>query len=130
MITTAAGGFARIVALAAILVLAAVLGLAVGTLINDRAGEGQTVAGYPAGWQGGAAVPVGRIGTAAFSSEALDAVRVTRGDGSEATAAGEESDYFQRHAETQKARAEESDYHQRHPELTQLPATRIPPGIE
>jgi hypothetical protein len=129
VIAATAGGSARIVALAAILVLAAALGLAVGTMINERAGEGRTVSGYPTGWQGGAAAPISRVATAAFSTEALDALRVTRGDVSEATAAGEESDYFQRHAGTQKARAEESDYHQRHPELTELP-TRIPPGIE
>lgn len=130
MIAATAGGWARIVALAAILVLAAVLGLAVGTMINERAGEGQAVAGYPPGWQGGAAAPVARVATAAFSAEALDALRVTRGDMTEPTAAGEESDYFQRHPESRQTNAAESDYHQRHPELTEQPATRIPPGIE
>ena len=86
----AIAGGARVVALTTILIFAAATGLAVGDLLNaERASS--TNAGYPDGWQGGAAVPVSRTATASFSIEALEAVQATRGD------RPAESDYALRH---------------------------------
>ena len=70
-----AGGFARIAALAVVLVAAAVLGLAVGTALNERSDEAQTVNGYPPGWQGGAAIPLSRA-AAPTSDGAIDWFRL------------------------------------------------------
>ena len=111
--TTAAVGSARMIALAAVLGAAAVLGLAVGTALNERSPEGGTINGYPPGWQGGAAIPVSRVAAQSFSLDALDAVRVTRGDAAAPAAAVDESDYFMRH-----------------PQLTGPKATRIPANVE
>lgn len=116
MFASAASGSARIVGLALILALAAVLGLAVGNALNERSDEGRTNAGYPVGWNGGARVPISRTATAAFSIDALDAVRIARGDAAAPIAPSEESDYFQRHPQFQETAAEESDYHDRHPQ--------------
>jgi hypothetical protein len=75
---TAAATSIRIAALVAVLAAAAILGLAFGSALDARTDESRTIAGYPPGWQGGAAIPVAQSAT--FSLEALDAVRVTRGD--------------------------------------------------
>ena len=78
---TAFGTAARTVAIGAILVIAAALGLVVGNALNgvgDRSAT--TSAGYPAGYQGGAAIPGTRTATAAFSLDAIEAVQAARGD--------------------------------------------------
>lgn len=147
MFASAVSGSARIVGLALILVAAAVLGLTVGTIINERGGEARTVAGYPPGWNGGAAIPVSRTATALFSADALESVKVTRGDVAAPVAPAEESDdltlhpqfreksapetfstqdYADQHQTDSAPAAEESDYHDRH---SQEQAADPLPGI-
>jgi hypothetical protein len=118
MFATTATAFTRIVGVTVILVLAAALGLAVGNAINERAGNASvTNAGYPAGWSGGAAVPVSQTAKAIFSMKALEALRVARGDVAELASAPApaESDYHDRHPQFRETIAAESDYHDRHP---------------
>jgi hypothetical protein len=57
-------GFIRTAAVVAVLVAAAVLGLVVGSALNDR---DATNLGYPDGWAGGAAVPGPALDAAALS---------------------------------------------------------------
>jgi hypothetical protein len=82
---TAVATSVRIAVLAAVLGAAAILGLAFGTALDGRTTENRTINGYPPGWYGGAAIPVAQ--SARFSLEALDAVRITRGDPAVAPAA-------------------------------------------
>lgn len=81
---------ARTVGLALILLAAAATGLVVGNAIQGRS---DTNAGYPLGWQGGAAAPMARTADSAFSLDAISAVQAARGD---ARAAGY-ADYGIRH---------------------------------
>jgi hypothetical protein len=99
---TAAATSVRIAVLAAVLGAAAILGLAFGSALDGRTAEVGTVNGYPPGWQGVAPIPVAQH--ARFSLEALDAVRVARGDpAAPATepvpATDDVSDIFLRHPE-------------------------------
>lgn len=71
-------GFARTGLVVIVLVLAIVAGLAVGNAINGRGGT--LNAGYPAGWQGGAAVPVSRVADTSFSLDAVQQLQAIRGD--------------------------------------------------
>ena len=73
-------GPARIGLVAIVLVLAIVAGLAVGNAINGRGDGGTLNAGYPAGWQGGAAVPVSRVADTSFSLDAVQELQAIRGD--------------------------------------------------
>lgn len=70
-------GFARTGLVAVVLVLAIAAGLAVGNAINGRGG---TLNGYPAGWQGGAAVPVSRVADTSFSLDAVRDIQALRND--------------------------------------------------
>ncbi|MDQ2690056.1 MAG: hypothetical protein M3Y29_07270 [Chloroflexota bacterium] len=85
---------ARAVGLALILTAAAAVGILTGNLIQGRADNN---AGYPEGWQGGAAVPVSRTATAAFSLDAIADLQAARGDAPAETE--EYVDYAQRHAD-------------------------------
>ena len=91
MTANAFGTAARTVALALVLAAAAAVGLVVGNALNGRA---DTNAGYPAGWQGGAAAPIARTAQAAFSLDAIAAVQAARGDAKPAPYV----DYGLRHA--------------------------------
>jgi hypothetical protein len=88
---------ARTGVLALVIALAAALGLVVGDAIRDR--DGSTLnAGYPAGWAGGAAVPVSRTASASFSLDAISAVAAIRDtSASTAVAAEDYPDYPLRH---------------------------------
>jgi hypothetical protein len=122
----------RIVAVAVTLVLAAAIGWAAGSAINERSGV--TNAGYPEGWQPGAAAPARIQAKTSFSQAALEAVRVTRGEAELAPApksfstqnyadlhpqhrqdsqdsrnAASESDHGTRHPATEKARQNFTD---------------------
>ena len=78
---TAFGTAARTAAIGAILVIAAALGLVVGNALNGIGDRSATTnAGYPAGYQGGAAIPGTRTAAAAFSLDAIAAVQAARGD--------------------------------------------------
>jgi hypothetical protein len=68
---------ARAVGLALVLVLAAASGLMVGNAIQGR---DVWNAGYPDGWQGGAAAPRSITADSAFSLDAISAVQAARGD--------------------------------------------------
>jgi hypothetical protein len=68
---------ARAVGLALVILAAAASGLVVGNALQGLAG---TNAGYPPGWQGGAAAPMARTADAVFSIDAISAVRAARGD--------------------------------------------------
>jgi hypothetical protein len=87
----------RIAVLAAVLGAAAILGLAFGTALNDRTAESRTVNGYPPGWQGVAPIPVSQ--NSRFSLQALDAVRITRGDPAAPASDDTERDRFLDHPE-------------------------------
>jgi len=79
------------------IIVAAALGLFVGDAMRDR--DGSTLsAGYPAGWAGGAAVPVSRTADASLSLDAISALAAIRDDGA-APASGtqEYRDYALRH---------------------------------
>jgi hypothetical protein len=79
---------ARTGAVALVIAVAAALGLFVGDALRDR--DGSTLnAGYPAGWAGGAAVPVSRTADASFSLDAISALAAIR-DTSAAPAAAED----------------------------------------
>ena len=67
MNASAIGTATRAFGLAVVIVLAAVVGLMVG---NALQGRGATNAGYPEGWQGGAAVPLSRTADTSFSLDA------------------------------------------------------------
>jgi hypothetical protein len=99
----------RIVAVSLMLVIAAAGGLAVGSVLQSWTQE-----------EAGAA-------TSGFSLEALEAVRVTRGDAAAAvTAPAIESDYGLRHgaaAEHRAAANAESDYGLRHGAAAERPAS-------
>jgi hypothetical protein len=88
---------ARTGALVLVIAVAAALGLVVGDAIRDR--DGSTLnAGYPAGWAGGAAVPVSRTADASFSLDAISAVAAIRDTSASTAAAGEDYlDYPLRH---------------------------------
>jgi hypothetical protein len=88
----------RAVGLALVIVIAAALGLMFGNAIQGRT---TTNAGYPDGWQGGAAVPVSRAADSAFSLAAIDAVQRARGDSQQP----DYVDYGQRHAAADAAPA-------------------------
>lgn len=97
-------GFARTGLVVIVLVLAIVAGLAVGNAINGRGG---TLNGYPAGWQGGAAVPVSRVANTSFSLDALQQLQAIRGD----AAAPAFIDYGLRHGLVARSKAPaEVDY--------------------
>ncbi len=68
---------ARATVVVIVLGLAAAFGLVVGNAIQSGP---STNAGYPAGYQGGAAVPASKVASATFSLEALEALRAARGD--------------------------------------------------
>jgi hypothetical protein len=98
----------RIVVLMLTLVIAAAGGLAAGSALQSWTQEKASAA------------------TAGFSLEALDAVRVTRGDAAAAGAAAIESDYGLRHgpaAERRAAANAESDHGLRH-RAAEQPASR------
>ena len=88
---------ARTGAVALVIAVAAALGLFVGDALRDR--DGSTLnAGYPAGWAGGAAVPVSRTADASFSLDAIAALAAIRDTGASAAAAAEDyPDYSLRH---------------------------------
>ena len=87
---------ARTGAVALVIAVAAALGLFVGDALRDR--DGSTLnAGYPAGWAGGAAVPVSRTADAAFSLDAISAIAAIRDTGASAAAAEDYPDYPLRH---------------------------------
>jgi hypothetical protein len=93
MNASAIGTATRAFGLAVVIVLAAAVGLMVG---NALQGLSTTNAGYPEGWQGGAAVPLSRTADTTFSLDAIGAVQAARGDA--ATAARPNYvDYAQRH---------------------------------
>ena len=69
---------ARVIGLGLVLVLAAAFGILAGNLIQGRSA---TNFGYPAGWQGGAAVPVTRTADAAFSLDAVSQLQAIRDTG-------------------------------------------------
>jgi hypothetical protein len=96
MNASAIGTATRAFGLAVVIVLAATVGLMVG---NALQGRGTTNAGYPEGWQGGAAVPLSRTADSSFSLDAIGAVQAARGD----AAAASKPDYL--------------DYAQRHPQV-------------
>jgi hypothetical protein len=100
MNATAIGTATRAFGLAAVIVLAAVVGLMVGDALQGRG----TNAGYPEGWQGGAAVPLSRTADTSFSLDAIGAVQAARGDAA-AAAKPDYVDYAQRHLQ---AKAESS----------------------
>lgn len=105
---TTATAVLRTAGLAIVLAAAIATGLIVGALFEAR----QHNAGYPIGWQPGPGAPVTRMADAAFSLEALDAVRAARGD-------------------VVVEQQAESDYHDRHPELTKSKgSTRVPDFVE
>jgi len=86
---------ARTGALVLVIAVAAALGLVVGDAIRDR--DGSTLnAGYPAGWAGGAAVPVSRTANVSFSLDAISAVAAIR-DTATSVAAEDYPDYPLRH---------------------------------
>ncbi len=88
---------ARTSAVVIVIIVAAALGLLVGDALRDR--DASTLnAGYPAGWSGGAAVPVSRTADASFSLDAISAIAAIR-DSSAASAAAAEDypDYPLRH---------------------------------
>ena len=90
---------ARAGAVALVLAVAAALGIFVGDALRDR--DGSTLnAGYPAGWAGGAAMPVSRTADVSFSLDAVSALAAIRdSDASASTGAGAEDypDYPLRH---------------------------------
>ena len=91
-------GIARTGLVAIVLVLAIVAGLAVGNAINGR---GDTLNGYPAGWRGGAAVPVSRVADTSFSLDAVEQLQAIRGD----AAAPAFIDYALRHGMIRRGQA-------------------------
>ena len=93
MNASAIGTATRAFGLAVVIVLAATVGLMVG---NALQGRGTTNAGYPEGWQGGAAVPLSRTADSSFSLDAIGAVQAARGDAA-AAAKPDYLDYAQRH---------------------------------
>jgi hypothetical protein len=109
MNTSPAAGVIRTMGVALVLAAAIAAGLVVGNALDAR----QSAAGYPIGWQPGPGAPLARSADASFSIDALDAVRVARGDTATLQAPAEQI---------------ESDYHDRHPEITR--STRIPDFVE
>lgn len=88
---------ARTGAVALVIAVAAALGIFVGDALRDRDGSSLN-AGYPAGWAGGAAVPVSRTADASFSLDAIAALAAIRD--TSATTSGEAEaypDYALRH---------------------------------
>ena len=102
MNASAIGTAARAAVLAAVIALAATVGLMVG---NALQGRGSTNAGYPEGWAGGAAVPVSRTADASFSLDAIGAVQAARGDAA-AAATPDYVDYAQRHLQAKADKSE------------------------
>jgi hypothetical protein len=105
----------RIFAVTVTLALAAAIGWAAGSAINQRGGV--TSAGYPDGWHPGAAVPASITATTSFSQAALEAVRVTRGEAELAPAPKSFStqDYANQHPQHSQDAASQSDHGIRHP---------------
>lgn len=95
MNASAIGTATRAIGLAIVIVLAATVGLMVGNALQGRA---TTNAGYPAGWQGGAAIPLSRTADTSFSLDAIGAVQAARGDAA-APARPDYADYALRHAQ-------------------------------
>jgi hypothetical protein len=91
-------GLARTGLVVIVLVLAIVAGLAVGNAINGR---GDTLNGYPAGWRGGAAVPISRVADTSFSLDAVEQLQAIRGD----AAAPAFIDYGLRHGLVPRSKA-------------------------
>jgi len=88
---------ARTSAVVLVIIVAAVLGLFVGDALRDRGGSTLS-AGYPAGWAGGAAVPVSRTADASFSLDAISDIAAIRDTGAPTAAAAEDyPDYALRH---------------------------------
>ena len=90
---------ARTSAVVLVIIVAAALGIFAGEALRDR--EGSTLsAGYPAGWAGGAAVPVARTADTSFSLDAISAVAAIRDESSatSTTAVEDYPDYALRHA--------------------------------
>ena len=93
---------ARTGVVALVIAVAAALGIFVGDALRDR--DGATLnAGYPAGWAGGAAVPVSRTADASFSLEAISAIASIRDTGAATAAAADYPDYALRHAAAPQA---------------------------
>lgn len=100
---------ARTSAVVLVIIAAAALGIFAGDALRDR--EGSTLsAGYPAGWAGGAAVPVARTADTSFSLEAIAAIAGIRDASSAASSAAVEDypDYALRHAAPRTAPASQS----------------------
>lgn len=88
-------GAARAGVVALVLIIAATLGLVAGSVIRDDGP--QLNAGYPAGWAGGAAVPVSRTAATSFSLDAVLALAAIRDTGA-AAASADYPDYGLRHS--------------------------------
>ena len=95
MNASAIGTATRAVGLAIVIALAATVGLMVGNALQGRT---TTNAGYPEGWQGGAAIPLSRTADASFSLDAIADVQAARGDAA-AAAKPDYVDYALRHAQ-------------------------------
>lgn len=119
---------ARIGGIVLVLVLAATAGLVIGNAINSRADGGATNLGYPAGYSGGAAVPVSHTAQAVFSADALAALHVARGDIAQFPARAEESDHGLRHAQAAEDSTGTSNDAQLHPQFRDDPAQQSAPA--
>jgi len=87
---------ARTGTVALVIAVAAALGIFVGDALRDR--DGATLnAGYPAGWAGGAAVPISRTADVSFSLDAVSALAAIRDTGASTAAAADYPDYPLRH---------------------------------
>ena len=103
MNASAIGTATRALGLAAVIALAATVGLMVGDALQGRTTSN---AGYPDGWQGGAAVPLSRTADTSFSLDAIADVQSARGDAAAATRP-DYVDYAQRHAQPKGESAEQ-----------------------
>jgi uncharacterized iron-regulated membrane protein len=96
MNASAIGTATRAVGLALVIALAAIFGLMFGNAVQRQP---STNAGYPQGWQGGAAAPLSRTADSAFSLDTIAAVQAARGDAQ----SPDYVDYAQRHAAPEAA---------------------------
>jgi hypothetical protein len=104
MNASAIGSATRAIGLAVVIALAATVGLMVG---NALQGVTNTNAGYPEGWQGGAAAPLSRTADTSFSLDAIADVQAARGDAA-AAAKPDYVDYAQRHTQATAESSEQS----------------------
>lgn len=103
MNASAIGTATRAFGLAIVIALAATVGLMVGNALQGRT---TTNAGYPDGWQGGAAIPLSRTADTSFSLDAIRDVQAARGDAA-AAASPDYVDYAQRHAQAKEKSSEQ-----------------------